>query len=107
MIKQINSNDFIDAFHSYNRYDQFGYEALNALYDYLEECDPSMELDVIAICCDYSVDSWQDIASNYSIDVDNMDEDDAIEAVREFLENETTIVAELKTPGMFVYCSAF
>ena len=107
MKKEINSSAFIDEFHAYKRYDQFGYEALNALYDYFEEIDPDMELDVIAICCEYSVDSWEDIASNYDIDVEGLDESEAIDAVRDYLERNTTIVAELKSPGMFVYCTAF
>lgn len=107
MKQEINSSAFIDAFHAHGRYDQFGYEALNALYEYFEEVSPDMELDVIAICCEYSVDSWEDIADNYSIDIAGLDEDDAIEAVRDYLNNNTSIVAELKSPGMFVYCSAF
>ena len=112
MQKTITSYDFEQEFRNADRYDQFGYEALYALYDYFEELDPNMELDVISICCDYSVDSWQDIAEQYSIDITDsegnaMDEDDAIDAVRDYLNNNTCIVAELKSPGMFVYCSAF
>ena len=68
MKQTVNFSAFCDAFHAYNRYDQFGYDALKVLFDYLEELEEDtgneMELDVIALCCDYSVDSWQDIASN-------------------------------------------
>jgi hypothetical protein len=70
----VNQSAFIDAFHAYDRYDQFGYAALSSLFDYLEglenDTGEELELDVIAICCDYSVDTVEDIASNYSIDIE-------------------------------------
>ena len=47
------AGQFRDAFHRANRGTQFSYEALGLLFDYFEECDPDMELDVIAICCEY------------------------------------------------------
>ena len=96
---------FIDAFRTYDRYDQFGYESLVSLYDYFEECAPDMELDVIAICCDYSYDTYQDIAASYNIDIDGMDEDEAMDCVEEYLNDNTSIVAR-HTNG-FTYCSAF
>ena len=106
MIQTINSGDFMAAFHRYDRYNQFGYEALTALYEYFEELDPNMELDVIAICCDYSHDSADYVAQNYSIDLtDCEDDEEKAEKVREWLEKNTTIVAE--TSSGFVYCSAF
>lgn len=47
-------DDFRQAFHNMDRGNQFSYEGLELLYDYLEECDENIELDVIAICCDFS-----------------------------------------------------
>lgn len=47
------ASQFRDAFHRANRGTQFSYEALGLLFDYFEECDPDMELDVIAICCEF------------------------------------------------------
>jgi hypothetical protein len=80
MKQSVNFSAFVDAFHAYKRYDQFGYEALELLFDYFEEyedsCDTEIELDVIAICCEYSVDDWSDIASNYDIEFDDDDDDD-------------------------------
>ena len=101
----VNFSDFVDAFRWCDRYDQFGYDALQIIFDYLEEYEDStgeeVELDVIAICCDYSVDSPDDIAANYSIDIEDMDEDEIADTVREYLEENTTILGE--TGGQFVY----
>ena len=46
-------NDFIDAFKKL-RPDNFSHEGLVLLFDYLESLDEEMELDVIAICCEWS-----------------------------------------------------
>jgi hypothetical protein len=106
----VNQSEFIDAFHRYNRYDQFGYDALCALFEYMEQleedCGEEIEMDVIALCCDYSVDSVADIASNYNIDIDGMDDDEAREAVVEYLQDNTQVVDE-DCNGQILYCSAF
>jgi len=77
MKQSINSYDFHRAFEQL-RPDNFSYEGLNALFDYLEQyeedCDTEIELDVIAICCDYSEMSYMDVVDQY------MDESDIIEA---------------------------
>ena len=57
MYQEISKSQFRDAFRDYNRADNFSYEGLGALYDYLEELEESgcgkVELDVIAFCCEY------------------------------------------------------
>jgi len=65
-----NASQFRDEFHAYNRGDQFSYEALGALYDYLEQYSEDvgepMELDVIAICCEFvEYDSLYDVVQDY------------------------------------------
>ncbi len=94
-------NDFRDAFRTYNRLDNFSREGLELLFDFCEECDPDMEMDVIALCCEYSEDTPEDIAQNYSIDIEDMDEDEILEAVRDYLNDNTTLVGETSTG--FVY----
>ncbi|MDB4726430.1 hypothetical protein OAF54_03245 [bacterium] len=67
--QEINSSDFQTAFHNMGRGDQFSYEGLKALYNHLEEMNEgeSMELDVIALCCEYSeYDSFYDLQQDYS-----------------------------------------
>ena len=57
MYSQVNFPDFQDRFQSC-RPDNFTYEGLKALFDYLEQYEDntgeSIEFDCIAICCDFS-----------------------------------------------------
>ena len=57
MIQTINEYQFADAFHKMGRGEQFSYEGLKALYEYLEEYETGeqqIELDVISLCCEYA-----------------------------------------------------
>jgi hypothetical protein len=114
MKKSVNFSAFCDAFHAYKRYDQFGYTALQILFDYLEELEQDTgeetELDVIALCCDYNVDSVADIAANYSIDLSECEDDDAkFDTVIEYLQDETHVCGDFDGGDghYIVYCSAF
>ena len=55
LYQEINQADFISAFKSI-RPENFSYEGLKSLYGYFEELseDQNIELDVIAICCDFT-----------------------------------------------------
>ena len=63
----INKSQFRDEFRKAGRQDQFSYEGLGLLFDYFEECDPDTELDVIAICCEYSELTVDEICDGYDI----------------------------------------
>jgi Zn finger protein HypA/HybF involved in hydrogenase expression len=107
MKQTVNNSDFHNAFHRMDRGTQFSYEALNLIYDYLEQYEDStgeeVELDVIAICCEYSESDYEEIASSYGIDLDGIDtEEEKIEAVRHYLEDNTSLVGE-PSYGYFVY----
>ena len=58
MKQSINNYQFHRAFERMGRGKQFTYEGLNALFDYLEEYEDgtgeTIELDVIALCCEYT-----------------------------------------------------
>ncbi len=58
MFAHISRTDFHDAFRDYNRLENFSYEGRDALFEWLEEyeecCEEPVELDVIALCCDFS-----------------------------------------------------
>jgi len=79
MIQTINESDFTTAFHRADRGNQFTHKGLLALYEYLEEYEEStgeqVELDVIAICCDYSeYESLKDFQEDYGDDYESIDE---------------------------------
>jgi hypothetical protein len=105
MKQTIDSNDFTRAFFDMNRQHNFSYEGLALLFDHLEECDPEMELDVVAICCDYSEDMPEDIVESYGIEYDDTDPG-ALEAATAYLEANSTIVGVTPT-GSIVYASNF
>jgi hypothetical protein len=99
MIQTINLHDFRQAFHNMGRGNQFSYEALELIFDYLEECDPDSELDVIAICCDFSEADFQEVANELDEDEDElaeecegMDEDDTAQLIAEKLGDKTTVL---------------
>ena len=58
MKKTINIYDFRDAFHKAGRGNQFTYDGLTALFEYLEDYEEGtgeeIELDVIALCCEFT-----------------------------------------------------
>ena len=100
MKQTVNFSDFCDAFRAYDRYDQFGYQALMVIFEYLEEMEEStgqeLELDVVAICCDYSTDPYKNIADNYSIDLSDADGDEDAEKqiVLDYLNDNTMVLGE-------------
>lgn len=105
MKQTVNETMFRDAFRDADRKENFSYEGLGLLFEYLEEMEADtgeeIELDVIALCCDYSEDSAEDIAANYGIDVRGLDEDEVTDAVRAYLEENTAVIGE--TSSGFVY----
>lgn len=108
MIQTINSNDFVQAFRTYGRQDQFSREALEMLFDYFEDIDPNMELDVIAVCCDYAESDPLTIAQDYGIDLGDTESDDTeaiFNIVMDYLQDNTSVVGTTKHG--IVYCSTF
>jgi hypothetical protein len=90
--------EFRDYFHEI-RPDNFSYQALRILFDYLEEYEEStgeeIEFDVIAICCDFSEDSFENIADQYGIELDaEMDEEYQKQQVIEHLDGEDAYVGD-------------
>lgn len=105
IIQTITKYDFIDAFKQSSRKDQFSYEALEAIFDYLEEYSDStgepVEFDIVGICCDWTEAHWSDIAKDYNIDLFDVEDDDKCEAVLQYLWDNTQAV-EL-SDGMIIY----
>ena len=77
MFKLINFCDFVDEFIAFDR-DNFTPAGQRALFDYLERLEEDtgtpMELDVIALCCEYTeYASFEAFQADYK-DVESMDD---------------------------------
>ena len=97
MKQTVNFSQFTDEFNSI-RPDNFSYNGLRALYDWFDEyeesCDTEVELDVIAICCDFcEYDSLDEIVSDYQIETgEDLDEDEKTEEILSHLNDHTTVI---------------
>lgn len=105
-----NASQFRDEFRQHGRGDQFSYEALGLLFDYLEEMDPDYDLDVVSLCCEYYETAPADIARDYSIDLNDADPEDddyaeqCSKIVTEYLHDNTSVVGTTST-GSIVYAA--
>lgn len=98
-----NASQFRDEFRQCGRADQFSYEALGLLFDYLEDVDNDYDLDVISLCCMYAEENPEGIAKNYGFDLEGCEtEADIAAAVRAYLENETFVIG-VTSSGSIVY----
>jgi hypothetical protein len=91
-------SEFCDYFHKI-RPDNFSYQGLRVLFAHFEEiensCGEESELDVIGICCEFSEATWQVIASDYSIEIDETEnEEEQKVQVLDFLADQGTLVGE-------------
>lgn len=106
IIETVTESAFRDAFQRMGRTSQFSYEALGLLFDYLDQLSDDtgepLEMDVIAICCDYSEMTAQEVRDAYGLETPE-DEDEAEEAddVRDYLNENTFIAGE--TSDSFVF----
>ena len=111
IVQNINNvSQFREAFRLAGRMDQFSYEGLEVLFDYLENLSEDtgepIELDVVALCCEYYESSIEELIDNYNIDLSEVDKDDPdsiIEVVREYLEDNTSVCG--KVSGGFIYAA--
>ena len=77
MKQSINMYDFERAFKNFER-DNFSYDGLKALFEYLEEYEEGtgeeVELDVIALCCEYmEYDSLNEYNDDYGTKYSEID----------------------------------
>ena len=111
IVQSINNvYQFREAFRLAGCSDQFSYEGLEILFDYLDnysdENGEPIELDVVALCCEYYESSIEELIGNYKIDLSEVDEDDPdsiIEVVREYLEDNTSVCGQVSDG--FVYAA--
>ncbi len=101
----ISQYDFRRAFQEC-RPDNFSYDGLKILFEYLEEYEmdigEELELDVIGLCCDFSEDSYESIADQYGIELDVNENDDEIkQQVIDYLQDQGAYVGE--TDNSIIY----
>lgn len=98
-------NEFRNAFQAI-RPNNFSYEGLEVLFNYLTELEndtgEDMELDVIALCCNFSEDSSENIIRNYSINCDDDEDDEIDDHIKHYLEYKTILVG-VTANGDFIY----
>jgi hypothetical protein len=96
MYQTVNEYDFRNAFHSMGRGEQFSYEGLeilfNALEQYESDADQKMELDVVALCCDFSEMTLNEIKASYDIE----DGED----VEDYLSDNTWVLGSHEVDGV-------
>ena len=100
MIQTITEWDFVKSFDDVNRATNFTVAGRKALFEMFEELAPDMELDPIAVCCEYteyaSLEEWK---QDYEYVAEDEDEEDdyALDYLRD-----QTIVLELANGGIII-----
>ena len=100
MIKTITEWDFVNSFDQVNRATNFSVAGRKALFEMLEEIVANMELDPIAICCDFteygSLEEWK---QDYCYEAEDEEDDDdyALDYLRD-----QTLVLELSNGGLVI-----
>ena len=83
----INFDGFERAFQRYGRGEQFSYEGLQALFEWLEDIESDMgeeqELDVIGLCCEFAeFENLKEFQDDYGTDYESIED----------IENETIVI---------------
>ena len=88
-------------FNRYDRSENFTPAGIRVLFDYLEETSEDfgedIKLDIVGLCCEYSEDTFSDIAANYRIDLTDrngepVEDDEEIKRIVLDYLNENTVV---------------
>ena len=103
IIQEVNLYQFRDAFVRADRRDSFSYKGLEHLFNYMEEYGTNYILDVVGLCGEYTESSYDQIAAEYDIDLsDCEDEEEELDRVRQYLNENTVVVGEFND-GTFIY----
>jgi hypothetical protein len=91
MYIDVNSSDFQDAFVKMGRENNFTYEAREALFNYYETLEEDtgeqMELDVIAICCDWTEYDNDELINDYDYMLEREEDEDETEYIDRLIEH--------------------
>jgi hypothetical protein len=86
-------SQFRDEFHRAGRRNQFSYDGLAILFDWLNENYPDYDLDVVQLCCDYAESTPDQLAEAYPIDGD----------VIEYVNHNSIVLGVTPSTGNVVY----
>lgn len=99
----VNFTQFIDALNAHDRLrtdgknGNFNCDGARILFNFLEqfekETGEELELDIVNICCNYSQDSFLDVARDYDIDITDC-EDDLRGRVMDYLSEHTSVCGQ-------------
>lgn len=93
----VNFSMFVDAFKKAGRDEQFSYRAMRELFDYIDDYmdddETPIELDVVALCCEWSELSEEDIRDYYDATPDEL-QDRTTVLVVEQSDDDTYLVQE-------------
>lgn len=104
LIQTVQASDLFNLACNMSRGKQFGYDGWLAIGDYLEglsnDTGENVEIDIIAICCDYTISEsveefWNEYGSYSTIDAEEweeMDDEEKLEAVQDYLNDKTSVV---------------
>ena len=107
LIQTVSANDLYHLACKMNRGENFGYNGWRAIGDYLESLSDDLgedvEIDIISICCEYSMaesadDAFYQYDHLHGVDLpeekswEDMSEEEKLETIQEFLSNETGLV---------------
>jgi hypothetical protein len=108
IVQTVHKAHFIYAFKNWNVYqNNFSYEGLELLYDYFDDMDSQepIELDVVAICCEFCEMSLDEVLSNYDVTDETLNCDNETELLglaTDYLEKNTFLVG-LTSDNTFVF----
>lgn len=105
MKQTIGLSQFTDEFMAI-RPNNFSYEGLEQLFDYFESYEQDtgeeIELDVIAICCEYQESTIEEIANSYDIELDPDDDTQVnFDKVFAYLADNTSVIGHTDTAIIF------
>ena len=92
MIQNINLHEFRQAFQDYGKGEQFSYEALELIFEQLEqETGVPYELDVIALCCDVAEMTAAEVREAYDIDTTVEGDGDCADVIQHLYDHTSVI----------------
>lgn len=97
IVKTFDLQDFTKEFRDYGRAQDFSDQALEIIFDHLNDLEETVEMDVISICCEYTEQSCADLLefnSEWIETSDDMDNEELADATREYLNDNTSIIGE-------------